>query len=418
MSSTDAGPVTRRVPRRVWLVAGLATALVCAALVLFLFRSRVDPEASFQRGLVALANRNVPGLHREIQILRSYPKYEPQLQLLRGTVFLVGNDLPSALHQFDLCSVFPATRVQALILAGEPFCKMNRPKEAMGVLNQALELDPQSIGAHRMLAVAYYDTGVNPLAIEELRKVTKLDPKDFRPYRLMGLIHLDHEQFAEAIQDYRACLRLSPTPETREDVLRELSKALVKLHRYEEALKFLGQATDSADVWAYRAECHYSLGEKMKARAAALKALEIKPQHLGGLLWMGTLEAEAGHLPQAQRHLELAIKAHPQDFTAPYKLAGVYQRLGRPEDAKVQMQRMETNRKLRERFTELHEQANSKPQDAQVRYELGETASQLRLFHLARMWYQAALALNPQHAKAKQALSKLKVPDEPPSDYN
>lgn len=412
MSTSPSPPPTRLITPKIWLIVGLAGALVVSALTLFLVGSPVDPEASFQRGLAAIAKRDVSALHREIQILRGFPKYESQLQLLRGTVFLIGNDLKSALHQFDLCSVHPPTRVHALNLAGETFSKMGRHKDAMGVLQLALSIEPNSIHAHRMLAVAYYDTGSNPLAVDELRKVADLDPQDFRPHRLMGLIHKDHEQFAEAVQDYRACLRLKPSPQTREEVLLELSQSLAKLHRYDESLKFLGEAQATADTEACRAECHYSLGNKSKAREAGLKAITLQPQHLGGLLWLGTLEAEAGHLPQAANYLERAVKAHPQDFTAPYKLAGVYQRMGRANEAKEQMQRMEANRKLRERFTELHELANSRPADAQVRYDLGETASQLRLFHLAKMWYQAALALNPQHAKAKLALAKLKLPDE------
>lgn len=412
MSQTQPNPVTPRAKRKVRFVAGLSVTLVVAAVTLFWFRWQVDPEASAARGFAALAKRDVPALHREIQILRRFPKYEPQVQLFRGMVFLAGNDLRSALHQFDLCSIHPATRVQALTLAGETFCKLDRQKEAMGVLQQAIGYDPQAVAAHRLLAVAYYDTGANFLAVEELRKVAELDPQDSRPHRLMGLIHLDHEQFAEAVQDYRACMRLSPTPETRKEVLLELSRALIKLHEYREALEFLEKAEPSADVWAYRAECHFSLGEKGKSRGDAMKAVELDPKHLYGLLWLGTLESESGNLPQAAKYLEQAVAAHPLDFTAPYKLAGIYQRQGRSEEAKAQLKRMEANRKLRERFTALHEQANEKPQDAQIRFELGETASQLQLFHLAKMWYQAALKLNPQHTRARLALSKLKVSDD------
>lgn len=409
-SSTNSGASGR--PRRLWIGAALAAVLVVVGMGLLFTRARVDPEASYQRGLAAMTKRDMPALHREIQILRGFPKYEPQLQLLRGTVFLCGNNLPAALHQFDLCSIHPATRIPALTLAGETFSKMGRHKDAIGVLLQAEGLDPESVAIHRLLAVAYYDIGSGPLAVQELRKVTELDPKDYRPFRLMGLIHRDNEQFPEAVQDYRACLRLSPAKQTREEVLLELSQALVKLHRYDEALKFLAQAEATADTCACQAECYYSLGEKAKSRTAALKAIEIEPQHLSGLLWLGTLEAEAANLPQAAKYLERAVEKHPQDFTAPYKLAGVYQRMGRTAEAKVQMTRMESNRKLRERFTALHEEANNKPQDAQIRYDLGETASQLHLFHLAKMWYQAALALDPNHARARLALSKLKIPED------
>ena len=42
-----------------------------------------DPEASFQRGLIALKSRNVVALHREIEILKRFPLYLHQMQLLK-----------------------------------------------------------------------------------------------------------------------------------------------------------------------------------------------------------------------------------------------------------------------------------------------------------------------------------------------
>jgi tetratricopeptide (TPR) repeat protein len=213
------------------------------------------------------------------------------------------------------------------------------------------------------------------------------------------------------VQDYRACLLQKPPEETKEEVLLELSQALVKLRRYDEALKFLDQAKETADIEATKIECYYSRGEKGRARRAGLRVLKLKPDHLEGLTWMGTLEAEERNFTQAASYLERAVKSHPQDFTAPYKLAGVYRKMGRTEQADAEMKRMEANRKLREHFTELHEQANNRPDDAQIRYELGATAEKLRLFRLAKMWYQAALALNQKHAKARQALSNLKIPE-------
>ena len=398
-----------RISQRTWIITGLAVGLLSVLVACFIW-NRTDPEASFQRGLNAVAKRDVPALHREVQILRRFPKYGPQIQLLRGTIFLAGENLQSAIHEFDLCSVHPATRVRALTLAGEVFSRQGRHQDAQRVLQHALTFDPRWVDAHRWLAIAYYDTGSSPLAIEELRTVAELDPLDYRPHRLMGLIHKDNEQFAQAVQDYRATLRLAPQQPSREEVLLELSQSLTKLHRYDEALKFLEQAQDSADTWACRATCEFGLGRQNQARLAAVKVIELSPNHLDGLLTLGTLEAEAGRLAQAAQYLERAVKSHPQDFTAPFKLSGVYQRMGRAVEAKEQMQRMEVNRKLREKFTDLHEAANARPQDASVRYELGETARQLKLLHLAKMWYQAALALNPKHDKARQALKNLKIP--------
>ncbi len=393
-----------------WRTIRLVVCLLIGV-ALVVFWTRPDPEASFRRGLTALQQRDVPAMHRELQILRKYPKYEPHVQLLRGAVFLAGQDPTAAIQELDLCSVHPATRVFALTLAGEAFCRLDRQQRAIGVLQQAIGFNPNYVPAHRSLAIAYYETGSNDLAIEELRKVAELDPTDCRPHRLLGVIHKEDRRYAEAVQDYRATLRLSPQQPARQFVLLELSQSLAKLGRYPEALKFLDQAQPTAGTWGCRACCEYHLGHKSAARQAASKALELDPNHLEGLVWLGRVESDAGRLVPAAQSLERAIKAHPRDGTARSYLATVYEKQGKAKEAREQLARIETDRKLREKFAKLSKQANKRPQDASIRYEMGETARELQLFRLARKWYQAALTLNPSHQKAQQALAALPVPD-------
>ena len=403
----------QRIPSN-WQTIGLVASILIVCSLVFLW-PKTNPEASFQRGLVALEKRDVAALHRELQNLRRYPKYEPQVQLLRGAVFLTGQDPQSALHEFDLCSVHPATRVYALTLAGEAFCRMDRSERAIGVLQQAIGFNPNYIPAHRALAIAYYDTGSHDLAIGELRKVAELDPTDHRPHRVLGTIHKSDGRYAEAVQDYRASLRLSPRQPTRQAVLLELSQSLARLRRYPEALKFLDQAQGSADIWGCRAGCEYHVGHKTAAREAAMKAVDLAPNHLEGLIWLGILELEAGRLVPAAQYLERAAKTHPRDATARKHLAAVYQRQGNKKAAQEQLNLIETHRNLQEKLTTLREQAEKRPQDASVRYELAETARELHLYRLAKTWYQAALTLNPQHQKAQQALATLPQPDKSPS---
>ena len=387
-------------------MCGIVCLLVVVASAAIWWRN--DPAASFRRGLVALEKGDVPAMHREVQILRRYPRYEPEVHLLRGAIFLSGLNPQSALQEFDRCAVHPATRVHSLTLAGEAFARMDRDKSAINVLQQALTFAPNHLPAHRWLAIVYTDNGSHDLAIAELRKVSELAPQDYRPHRILGTIHKADGRYAEAVQDYRATLRLAPQQPSRKAVLLDLSQSLARLRRYAEALTFLDKADQSSpDVWGCRAGCEYRLGHKTAARQAASKALELNPKHLEGLLWMGILEADAGRLVPATDYLERAIKSHPLDATARKHLASVYQRQGQPAAAQKQLEQIETYQKLREKFTKLEEQTHKRPQDASLRYELGETARELQLFKLARKWYAAALTLNPGYEKARQALEKL-----------
>jgi hypothetical protein len=81
---------------------------------------------------------------------------------------------------------------------------------------------------------------------------------------------------------------------------------------------------------------------------------------------------------------------------------------------------MKELRALRDRFTELHEEAMKDPADAEIRCQLGVVAGQLDKTDLARSWFKMALALDPDHAEAREALRALSArtaptPQEPAS---
>lgn len=369
-----------------------------------------DPEASFRRGLAAISKRDIPELRRELDILRHFPKYQPQVQLLSGLVFLASNDLQAALKQFDQCSVHPSTRIPALTLAGETFCRLGRDREAIGVLQQALTLDPNSVEASRWLGIAYYDTGSTAQAIDELRHTTELSAVDYRAYRLLGKIYKKDNHFEEAITSYQECLKRHPPKPVAERVFLELAQSLGRVKRYEEGLQMAAQASETPDVLACRAGLHYYNGDKTDARKAALAAIQLRPDHREALTWLGTLEGEAGHFAQAAEALEKVIKATPQDYEARLKLAVAYSGLGRTDEAQEQTKQASRVRELRQRFTEIQRQAKEKPKDADVRFQLGEAAEQLQLYRVAKACYLAALERAPEHAAAKKALTNLPQP--------
>lgn len=395
---------------KIWVIAGLAGGLVIAALALGYTQFSGKPEASYRRGLAAIPKRDLPALNREIQYLRQFRRYEPHARLLSGVVSLASNDLQSALHQFDASSVYPPTRNAALTLAGETFCRLGREAEAIGVLQQALKFDPRNVDAHRWLAVAYYETGSPTDAIAEMQQATELDPADFRSHRMLAKIYKENNRFEEAVTSYQRCLRYTLTDLARQRVLLELSQSLSRLLRYDEALKVIDQADETADVLACRAGIQYHLGNKVGARKSALRAILLDPQHRDGLTWLSAIEAEGGHYPQSATYLEQLLKVAPADVKARRDLANVYRRLGRTAEADQQTKQADDTRKLQERFTKLQQQAGEKPDDAEVRFQMGELATELKLYRVARACYRAAVSRDPKHVKAQQALKKLPNP--------
>lgn len=386
----------------------LVLAVICGALFWTTQDRLSDSNQSYLRGLAAVKSRDVIALHREIQILRRDPLFVHQMELLRGTVLLEGGDYQSALAEFVKGFHDPATQTIALTLAGEVLCRTERQGDAIPVLERALDLDPESVEGYRWLAIACYDTGANAQAVTALKKLVHLIPNDFRPRRLLGLIQKDRSRYSEAVQEYRACLRLKPGDERiKNEILYELSDCLTQLNRYDDALQFLDEAEETADIQALRAHCYFGKGNRDAARRAAERAIELEPDHVEGQGWLGTLDLESGKYASAAGHLEKVVKHYPAEFAPRFKLSQAYQRLGRKSEAEENLALAKKYQALGQKFTELHEKANEKPKDPGVRLELGNTARELGRTELARMWFKATLALDPNSVEAINALKQL-----------
>jgi tetratricopeptide (TPR) repeat protein len=121
----------------------------------------------------------------------------------------------------------------------------------------------------------------------------------------------------------------------------------------------------------------------------------------------GVLELESGDAAAAVEVLQKAIEAYPKEWRPRYTLAMAYKRLGDDKQAAEHLKLVEEVRRLRDRFTDLHNRAMKDPDSADLRYELGVLARQLDKPLLATSWFQTALALQPGHEKAQQALREL-----------
>jgi tetratricopeptide (TPR) repeat protein len=243
--------------------------------------------------------------------------------------------------------------------------------------------------------------------------IAEAAPDDPRPHRLMGLIHKDFERYGEAIASYRESLRRDADQPDRPEILVELAECLVKERRHGEALGALSQCPRSAKRLALEADCRYGEGEPEVARELVDEALALDPGQWKALDLKATLELEAGDAAAAAATLRQAVEHHPKDYAVRYRLARAYQRLGERQRAEEELAAMKELRALRDRFTELHEQAMQDPADAETRYQLGVVAGQLDKPDLAQMWLKMALSLDPGHAAAQQALQAMIAPGAP-----
>ena len=399
---------TSSLPRRLlrWCLV-LAFLMIPALAVRHWSSAQTPPDEHFQQGLAAFRENRIEQVRVCADALAAFPGYEPHSQLLEGMVQMRQGRLQQALDRFWNARHHDATRQLAFSLSGEAFYQLGNHREAIRILAVAVQADPENVEAHRWAAAACYDIGAMDHALRHLQKVAELAPDDPRPNRLRGLIHKDFERYDLAAVEYREALRRHPDPNRWDEVRVELAECLRREGQFGEALAVLEPCEARPDPDALRAECQLALKQPAQATQFVLRALAKDPQHRDALLVHAEIVLGGGDATRAAEILERAAAAHPHDDLVRYRLAQVYRRLGRDDQAEVQAEIMRELRELGKQFTKLHERAFNDLSDPQLRYEIGVLANRLGRPLLARGWFEAALALDPGHRPSREALLEL-----------
>jgi tetratricopeptide (TPR) repeat protein len=371
---------------------------------------RTAPARHFQAAREALVRNELDQVVVAAEALANVPGVEPHQRLLAGMMLLRTGRPIEAIIEFGYAREHPDTRVLAYTLSGEALYRTRQFRDAQRILTIALQLDPSQTDAHRWLAALSYDIGAMNHAIGHLDVVAQQDPKDPRPHRLMGLIHKDFEEYQKAIAAYRESLRRNPNHADKDAVLFELAECQFKQQQPAEALETLAKCASSGPTLCLQAECRRALGDRAAAQKLVDESLRRDPESLNTLYLKGQIALEAGELAAAVDVLSKAVQRYPKEWRPRYALATAYRKLGDQDQAASQLKIVEELRGLRDRFTKLHTQAIKNADDVDLRYQLGELARQLDKPLLAVSWFEAALALDPQHEKARQALQGLRAP--------
>jgi len=395
-----------RVPGEIpwkWIATASGLALVIA--VAWLWNAQ-RPENCYRRGRRALAAGERQAVIRESRRLLASPGFEAHGRLLAGMLLAREEQPAEALHELQAAAQDEATAVDALTAAAGCLYALGRYADAAGVARDALRRDDSALDARRWLAAALYDLGVTVDAATELKAIAARAVGDPRPDRLLGLIDKDNERFADAVEHYRESLRRDPRQPDRPTVLAELAESLVRLGRFDEALVVLGECNRTAPVLSLEAECLQSQGRLEDAEERFRESLANDPQYFPACLKRGTLLLTLSRAEDAAGALEMAVRLSPNSSQAHFYLSQAYSRQGLRDKADNELRLMKESQALEREFTDLHEEAARRPDDADIRCRIGKLSRQLGKPELARLWFRAALALEPGHAEARAALDE------------
>lgn len=371
-------------------------------------------QAMFQ-AVAAIQRGDAEARETAVKAIGTTPDVAPYHRVVQGVALMGEQKFLPALEEFGYAVNFRPVRTMTLTLSGECLLKLGRFSEALPLFYQAIDSDPDAINARRWLAAYYHDQGANDLAAGYLREVAELDPQDPRPHRLLGQMSKDFENFDLAIPHYQESLRRGLPPPMRWEVLVELAETQVRLRKYREAQQTLSdpkvKSLENPELAIRRdvvlAECALNLDGPQAAEPLVEAALKAAPDNLAVLQLAGTVALANRDSEKAVAYLRKATETRPSDYSARINLAQALRRTGQDTQADAELKVAEELKQLRTEFSQLHEVANAEVENADVRVKLGRMALKMDLPGMAGKWFQAALAIQPDHPEAQAELKKL-----------
>ncbi|MEZ6064024.1 MAG: tetratricopeptide repeat protein [Planctomycetaceae bacterium] len=397
-------PSPKKRRRRSIVMAIVAIAVIAAAIAWPSWKAG-QPESRYARGLQAYEAGDLKTLRIEGLALKNTADWQAQASLLTGMFELARGQLPEAVAELEAARADESTRVAAWRLTGETFHRAGQLDEARRAFQDALAFDPDDVASHRWMAATLYDLGAMALALAHLDEVKRLDPDDPRPYRFAGAIHKDYEHYPDAIAEYRQGLKHHPSQILADEMRFELAECLFETGDYDEAVRVLSECRTSADTDALRGRCQSALGNSEAALQLADSVLKSAPQHVEALKLKASILMERREYSEAESLLERAAEVNSADPALYVQLSQLYQLQGKTDQADATAKKMKHISDLRTQLAELHSQALSDVTNADLRFQIGQTADELGMHEIAAMWFKAALSLDPQHVQAGNALA-------------
>jgi tetratricopeptide (TPR) repeat protein len=265
---------------------------------------------------------------------------------------------------------------------GYVYSGLNRPSDAKGEYQRAIDLDPK-------MAAAYLNLGATVLesdpaaAVDALEKAADLAPQDAHTKWVLGTALERSGKLSDAIEQYQAGKKLDDA-----DFKIRLSLAhalLVAGHpsdaesEYRAALALKGALTEMAQVHRGLAETLIAEKKTPDASSELAAYLASQPNDAKARIDHASLLFDMDKLDDALAELDRAAKSRPEDLRALKLRSGIFWKQKRYADVVAVLQKA----------------AAIAPSDADISARLGEAYLQTKDYSNATRWLAASYHLNP-----------------------
>ena len=232
---------------------------------------------------------------------------ETRTRYLLGLSCYMADEFHAALEALDPLYPQFSSQMDYLYILGSSYGKTGNEKEATRVFNQMFEVGGDSPRIHWLMGNALLRQQVNQKAVEELEKA-RADPR------------LPYVHYSLALAYYRV--------KRLDEATKELNEEISINPRFPSSYGLLGSI-------------YLDLRRLDDAAASYRKSLDLDPNQAAALYGLGRICLLKNQPKEALAYLERAGKLKPDDDSIHFQLGQAYRKLGRNEEAKKELARVQ-----------------------------------------------------------------------------
>jgi tetratricopeptide (TPR) repeat protein len=212
-----------------------------------------------------------------------------------------------------------------------------QPLKAFEELKKALEFDPKNIDA------LYYLSFVSrELSRSEYQRLFSLAPDSFRVHQLLAEAALGAENPSEAENQFNKALEREPKSV---EVLMGLGELKRSQSKFDEAIEYYALAEKNGplnyDIAYGLGACYTYKQEYSQAIEWLRKAAALEPNIAAGRFALANALFQEGQFEAAIPELQESLRLEPRMRQAYFLLGRAFSKLGRPEDARAAIKKLD-----------------------------------------------------------------------------
>ncbi|HEY3767638.1 MAG TPA: tetratricopeptide repeat protein [Candidatus Angelobacter sp.] len=226
----------------------------------------------------------------------------------------------------------------------ELYAKTGRIRDAVTEAQDIIKRDPNNLEAHKLLGRIYLRSlgdlqpgsqsrEILTLAVEQYEALVKIEPKNADNHMVLGRLYFLNKDLIKAESEFKATLAQDPNSEEAITNLAFLYNDEGDTKKATELLNSVPEGQRSAKVYAALGSTYEQQKEYKKAIEAFRQAVAMDKENLDAMRGLAQNLSNDNQIDAALTEYRMIQDADPQDATAALRVAEIYRRQGKFDQA-------------------------------------------------------------------------------------